>query len=435
MIKIYAQDKSGAITEYLDLRTNQVPQQSIVRVLTPMIQKQHRKGSFLFVESFIYASDYLKQRPFIKDVISQRFQYAFLDEAQDCSTIQLDLLNELFGTNSKTIFQQIGDIHQSISETAWKTQEPCLYLKKSMRFGDNMTNFINYFIDSYTELQGNPEVTKKVLIIYNQTSKLNVLEKFADIIKQENIAETKNRGFFAVSYTHSQLKEYFPNYSEKIAKNKNKKKSYRFDADIEYIDLITDVSLKINGSQFISNILCSLLYKYYKVNGHAWSELRQLVTQGIKAEIFRDLIMSISKDVLLHKCVTELERIKKDLNIILDEEKVNFVRNPIARNEDQPTIVDNFYISLDRVKVKMGTIHSVKGQTHDATLFFSNKGDRKQDIQHTLDNTPQNTPKYKKLLYVAASRPKYLFALAIEKNAYDALTEKNYFNDFEKITI
>ena len=92
--------------------------------------------------------------------------------------------------------------------------------------------------------------------------------------------------------------------------------------------------------------------------------------------------------------------------------------------------LENKFTSADSIVVNVNTIHSVKGQTHNATLFFSNSEYSKQDIQHVLDNTPKRTPDYKKLLYVASSRAKYLFAFAISKSAYDGLTNKNILSSF-----
>ena len=92
---------------------------------------------------------------------------------------------------------------------------------------------------------------------------------------------------------------------------------------------------------------------------------------------------------------------------------------------------DNKYADLNDIVVKVGTIHSVKGQTHNATLFFSNNEYSKQDIQHVLDNTPSRTPQYKKLIYVASSRAQFLFAFAMLKSTYDQLNDKSIFNEFE----
>lgn len=49
----------------------------------------------------------------LQTLLSRRFQYAFVDEYQDCSTLQRDVLDALF-SGTETIFQKIGDVDQAI---------------------------------------------------------------------------------------------------------------------------------------------------------------------------------------------------------------------------------------------------------------------------------------------------------------------------------
>jgi len=436
--KLYVEDKKGELMEFSDLKTKQVPQGSIVAALSILIKKQHEKGSFLFVESFVHGYEYLKHNPILKDIISQRFQFVFLDEAQDCSEIQLKVLNELFRENSKTIFQQIGDVNQAITETIWKAHDPWLYLRQSMRFGQNITDFINKFqVDTGLGVTGCGETTKMFLIVYDSGKEKDVIAKFAEKIETEQMPLNKGEGYFAISHQHAQLEKYFPDYSEKIAKSKNSKKSYRFETDIEYLDLIKEDTIRGNGSHFVSDMLFHLLYKHYKESSNSWSELRDLLRNSDKADSFKRLVIEICNDVLLNKYSTAPDKLESNLNKILGKDKIVFSRSGDASNliSNSTTVSDNRFMSSNGIKINIGTIHSVKGQTHDATLLFSNKENKKQDIQHVFDNTQKRTPEYKRLLYVASSRSKYLFAFAIENDAYNSLSDKSIFSNFNKLTI
>lgn len=436
--KLYARGREGEFTECIDLQTKKVPQAKIVEAFHALIQKKHKEGYFLFSESFIYGHKYLEQNQILKDIISQRFQFAFLDEAQDCSEIQLKLLDKLFGANSKTIFQQIGDINQAISETQWKAMEPWLYLGKSMRFGGDITDFINKFrVDSNgLGVTGCDTATKKLLIIFDPGKQKEVLACFAGKIKTEvQPLGTNKKRYFAISHKHVQLKDYFEDYSEKIAKNTNKNISHRFDTDIEYLDLITEDAIKSHGSHFVSTMLFSLLYRHYKNSAGSWSELKELLRNGKKAAAFKAIVIAISNDILLRKCISDYDKLKSDLNGLLGEVVIDFARNGNGKGlmSSSAPIPDNIYVNPDQtIKIKVATIHSVKGQTHDATLLFSNHEYDKQDIKHALGCTPQRTPEYKRLLYVAASRSKSLFAFAIEKNVYNGLTDKSCFATFKQ---
>jgi len=397
------------------------------------IKERKSNGRFLFDESFIDGYEYLTQNPILKDIISKRFEFVLLDEAQDCSEIQLKVLNELFEENSKTIFQQIGDVNQAITEIVWEAQKPWLYLKESMRFGQNITNFINKFqVDAGSGVTGCGETTKMFLIVYDPGKEKDVIAKFAEKIETEEIPLNKGRGYFAISHRHDQLKKYFPDYSKEIAKSKNRKKSYRFETDVEYLDLIKEDLIRANGSHFVSDILSHLLYKHYKGKGNSWSELRDLLRNSDKADSFRRLIIEICNDVLSKNFAPD--KLKNALNNLLGEDKIDFTRDDESNSiSDSAIVSDNIFKRSEGTKIKIGTIHSVKGQSHDATLLFSNKEERKQDIQHVFDKTQKLTPKYKRLLYVASSRPKYLFAFAIESNAYNSLSDKDIFSDFNQL--
>lgn len=82
------------------------------------------------------------------------------------------------------------------------------------------------------------------------------------------------------------------------------------------------------------------------------------------------------------------------------------------------------YQSLSGRKVEIGTIHSVKGETHDATLVLETKN-HNYDIQIlsgrlSLTETGKmkgiRQPKFARQLYVAASRPRRLLCVAAHQD-------------------
>jgi superfamily I DNA/RNA helicase len=411
---------------------NKIPETSLLeinRYFSTLIKERRLSGRFLFDESFIDGGEYLKQNPILKDIIRQRFQFVFLDEAQDCSEIQLKILYELFDGSPKAVFQQVGDINQAISETKWTPGENSLFLEQSTRFGDNIAEFINMFqVGAGTGVSGTTEETKKYLFIYNSGKEKDVLQKYAEILKTEKVSADK--GYFAISHTHAYLLK-FPGYSEKIAKNKSKKISYRFDSDIEYVSLLTRDALLKQGTHIVSETLVSLLYKHYKTEG-TWRELRELLRSGKRADDFRKLVIEISNDILTNSRISHLENVKNRLNAILGDDQIIFGNGDATGypGSAQNKIITNTF-NFDGINVNIGTVHSVKGQTHSATLLFSNKEYGRQDIQYIIDGTKMRAPEFKRLFYVASSRAKYLFAFAIEKTAYEELTDQSYFNGFK----
>jgi len=434
--KLYGKH-NDVFTEYTDLTTKTVSQDTILSGFKNLIEKKHKDGFFLFVESFLYGNEYIKQNQILKNIISQRFQFVFLDEAQDCSFIQLSILKELFGNNSKTVFQQIGDVNQAITETEWIPVNP-LFLGKSERFRENLADFVNIFkIDNGPGVIGqsiNDESVKvKLLLIkYDIGKECDVLKKIAEILRTENIPTDKD--FFAISHQHKQLLKYFTEYSEKLAKNKNK--YVRLSSDIEYLNLLTKELIQKQGSNFVFKTLFGLLYKYFKIDGGSWNNLKEYLQINEKLDDFLKTVLQVSNKILKNNKLSDLDDLANKLNILINSDKISFASD-IVQNSSSVlhNNITNIFIN-DGVKINIGTIHSVKGQTHNATLCFSNKEYDKYDIDHALlKNTNNRTLKYKRLLYVATSRPKYLFALAIENSAFNALKDKTIFQDFNQVLV
>lgn len=399
-----------------------------------LIEKRMLNGRFLYAESFIDGYKFIKENPVIKEIISQRFQFVFLDEAQDCSEMQLKIIRDLFADRS-SVLQEIGDVNQSVTENSWNPVDP-LCLGESMRFGKSLSDFINKLrIDSGCGIKGCEKETAKFLIIYELGKESEVIEEFSNILSSSQLPESSTN-YYGISSRHNLLNKYYGDYSEGFAKNKNKKRSIFFESDADYLDTITAESLLINGSNYISNILTSILYKHFKKSGKSKNELRDMLRYGEKSDEYKLLLMELCNDLLINNKISSIERLENNLNSILvdHESKITFSLDDSGNEIFPQQIAEaNIYKAKNGIKINIGTIHSVKGQTHDATLVFSDSVDGKQDIKHVIDNTAKFGPKYKKLLYVAFSRPVNLVAIAIRKNEYDNLTvgDKKLFEGFE----
>lgn len=184
-------------------------------------------------------------------------------------------------------------------------------------------------------------------------------------------------------------------------------------------------------------MLFSLLFKYFKIGGNSWSELKDNLRTSEKINDFKKIVIESCNDILKNGKISDLDNLKNRLNVILGKDKIDFSNNNGINTviPVQNSVNENKF-KYDGIEINVGTIHSVKGQTHNATLCFSNKEFDKHDIGHALlKNNNSRTLFYKRILYVASSRPKYLFAFAIEKSVYVALTDKAIFQDFNHVTI
>ncbi|MFA6608449.1 MAG: UvrD-helicase domain-containing protein [Candidatus Paceibacterota bacterium] len=436
----FYQDKvvdSKKLTEYNSLKTIAFPLAQSNTHIKTLIDKQHQKGNFLFIESFIYALEYLKQHPVFSKIISKRFNFVLLDESQDCSEIQLKLLDDLFGKNTQVCFQQIGDINQSISEDAWSAPEPTLFLGQSIRCGSNLITFVSGFcLNTFGEntIRGSTNTSEKILITYSNGCNEDLLEKFSEILISKQIPHDNQKGYFAIAYEHDQLIESFPDsYSRESTVSNKKNKTLKFSNDIDYINLLTPDLVRKNGTHHVSNILYRLLYKHFKNEG-TWTELHEKLFN--EDSDFKKMVLDISNEILTNGGVLNFPELQEKLNIILGEDLIKFNMKKITSTEIKERT--NSYKSSQGVNVRIGTIHSVKGQTHNATLFISSTKSPygKYDIEHGMQNNQNKlTKKYKKLIYVASSRPQDLFAFAIQKTIFDAMQDKTCFEGFEIVNI
>lgn len=97
------------------------------------------KGVFRYADMFAFAEALLKKSPPLRDRLSKRFPLVFIDEMQDTSWAQEDLMNRIF--DETVTVQRLGDLNQRIlgsDEGAGNLtfpRAPALSISTSKRFG------------------------------------------------------------------------------------------------------------------------------------------------------------------------------------------------------------------------------------------------------------------------------------------------------------
>jgi DNA helicase-2/ATP-dependent DNA helicase PcrA len=101
---------------------------------------------------------------------------------------------------------------------------------------------------------------------------------------------------------------------------------------------------------------------------------------------------------------------------------------PSAAADEQSVSANTYVEKVDGrdICIELDTIHSVKGETHAATLILETKF-YEYDVHQMLDYiigikniTPTGVrkPKFMKQLYVAMTRPKHLIGIAIDESRF-----------------
>jgi hypothetical protein len=130
--------------------------------------------------------------------------------------------------------------------------------------------------------------------------------------------------------------------------------------------------------------------------------------------------------------------IEKHFAKSINEQVTSFLSEKSESDNKSQTKPDTEFIyhGDNGIKVRLGKIHSVKGETHVSTLVFDTfyygynsvqlqKSFHGESCAKTLIRQKQTA----KMLYVAFSRPTHLLCFAIHKDRY----KKLYFCDFWKV--
>ena len=431
------------------------------------------EGILKYADAFSIAFAYRSFIPGIKDALSTRFKYVFIDEVQDSSQLQLELLDDVFD-NEKIVVQRFGDSNQAIYNTegdcAWTPVNP-LPLNKSKRFGAQIAKVLQTVcVEDNRDMEGNEEVrsVRPVMMVYKDGKK--VLPDFATLLRERTIdgvsvAEiAKNErdsdalhriNIKAVGYV-GKVKEvdgesqsihyYFPQFEnqttakrpfeENVTLNTFLLKNAVLDNPQDYrshlLDALVTVLIradvkKNNGQQF-SKIT---MLEYLEINApDVYTKLNDKLSEWvlkicnseycIDSDVFNDVKSFISTDF------ASVFRFGAGIGLVrqfLEKQEELFYRE---KNNEQSS---NVYRDGD-IDIEVATVHSIKGETHAATLFLETKN-YKYESEHfgaQLCGEPYvhrageaHVLPSLKVAYVALSRPKYLLAYAIHKDRFDIL--------------
>ncbi len=434
-----------------------------------------REGVLKYNDAYSIALKYSHDVPELRDSISQRFKYLFIDETQDTNRLQLDLIEKIFD-HEKVIIQRFGDNCQAIYDNTGSCDwVPCnpLPLNQSKRFGENIAKVLRTVcIDDNRLLMGNPEIPslKPILLVYDDP--LQVLPAFVSIlhsykIGDESVAEIalREREEDVLHRYNIKAVGYCGKYNEKDGERYSLHRYYHdFDNNLAakrpYGEVVTmnafisKKSLDATPQEYRSRILEAMVVFLDRCgaiqdNGRRYSKTSMLRAIKEKSPDLYEIL-----NARLAKWVLNISNSTANVDLDVFEELKAFMVNELAnafsvvptmknvnsflkRQKDEfyemksePSGTQNIYRDGD-IEIPISTVHSVKGETHAATLFletFYHKYDSEY-LGAALSGEVFSGSGYAKsavkVAYVAMSRPKYLLAYAIHKSRYNNLdTEK-----------
>ena len=233
-------------------------------------------------------------------LLSRRFQYVFIDEYQDCSTLQRDVLDALF-SETDTIFQKIGDIDQAIYNSTndntpvWQVGVNYMPIAYSNRYSQEIADVLSALRSNQETIissRGTQNI-KPTLFVYDSDSRLKVLPAFIREIQSNGLVKPegiyKAVGMFE-NVSGLKISDYWPAFQKKV---RNKSKTHFSDFVMEISSALT------NGDLFLAERLVrKLLSKILHYSGIDDAEGKSYGSISVKRYISRNFSQKYQTAIL-----------------------------------------------------------------------------------------------------------------------------------------
>lgn len=365
-------------------------------------------GCFSFDDTFLFSKAALTNEKIIS-LLRKRFKYIFIDEFQDTEKSSLELINRIFN-HEGNIVQYIGDPYQTLN---FEGEMPFVDLNRKFelnicnRFGHQLAKQLSAIVSDVDLVC--PEEKNSfdpVLFIYENKEKLideykKYFEKYND--DQNFVNDTRRNTILGIQ--NNTIDDFMSLSDNPFGLNKKKNMG---SCTRQILNVLQDV---------VIDRIPAVMQNEIKVD--EWLKDHPLI-KSMKI----CLIRSIRAKSL------EVENLLGYLNKIVNEKggksltKNNNVFSKISKIIEQANTVSNSNTTIGSKDFEFCTIHSVKGETHRSVLLIDSEKDAKPKIHTKLlkayfcdwevdladDWVERN------LLYVAMSRPSYLFSFAMDRN-------------------
>lgn len=393
-------------------------------------------------------------------LFSQRFRYVYVDEYQDCSETQRKILRKLFDPTICAV-THIGDPDQAIYSSDkehtvdWCPSEGFLSIASTCRYNQQIANILSPLRkDKLTikSILGEGEL-KPTLIIYNVDTIGFVLPEFVSILEKCGLHNVDGvyKAIGAVrkeDLTGIKISSYWDGFD-----GAKQQKEYKYWGTIDEVCTQLQQGKLYKAESIICKLICRLFH-YAGVNNaktgkeYTPSSLRMTLKERYN-DLYTEHILGLTQlSDYSRSTVDQAIRIMVDSLLVetLPPEKsifnlvpTHFMEEPREPQKDG----DDKNVFIDPIRgrrIQFDTVHGVKGETHDATLYLETEKNRGSDIGRVLCyygigqlETSALYDYSRKLVYVGMSRPRKLLCVAIQESTY--LKSKNAFQDWEKIDI
>jgi len=411
------------------------------------------RGILSYNDAYSLALRYLQSFPDVAESIQARFKFVFVDEMQDTDSHQLQTLDLAFDP-CKIIMQCLGDPNQAIfhadirQDMLWTPLgEPPMHFSDTMRYGKTIARLLDTVrVDRQISLLPNKRRNSLPphLLTYDSGNEKNVLPAFARLIREYKLHDLPEGAFKAVGWVGKDkteekklcLRYYLPDYQKSF---QNKKQF--FPNLLSYMHVPSLPDTKWQGARVCRNNILSGLVHAINISGQTHPEsgrrfTTKTFTNNLRQQdeaLYRILLRSLSKWILdYYSCkinpATLRDKVAGFIRKRFISEEIHdvtfFLDSAAVDLQPMPVKNPNVFISDEGIEVKVGTVHSVKGETHRATLYldtFNYTLDSERLLPFFKGEYPKSDRKKSrhiqnlKIAHVALSRPTDLAAFACVK--------------------
>lgn len=426
-------------------------------------------GGFLcYDDAYLLARVSLSRNPLVKPLLQQRFSHVFVDEMQDMEEHQYSLLEDVFfdGGSSGSAYQRIGDKNQSIfdgKEVAatpfWSDRATVLQLNGSYRLSSIVAGVVEAFAVSPIKIEGRKKnadgsdiAIKPHFIVFSDTTKGQVIPGFASIIRtlidSGDIPSKPGSKYKAVAWATKpedgkiRLPDYHPPYSKEEQRKR-----------IDYRDLASYLSNYSKEQRDLSaveknigNALLRILRLERVPDPEGAPYSKRTMVAFLKESradywpVYQEKVYKWCMETVGGSAAAALADIRDHLPTFLSAfgaeiknsgEFIDGAPNSGTAEVLSSVGVPQNVVPFEGFEVEVATVHSVKGETHAATLymetFYERGGGGNYESERlagsingtAVKGTAHNLVKQSaKMVYVGFSRPTHLLCFAVHESRF-----------------
>ena len=422
------------------------------------------EGMIRYQDAYSYAKSAIDDLPeAYTELFSSRFQYVFIDEYQDCDIVQRQAIESIFDSK-KCVVIKIGDTDQAIYNSAnnevldWVPQDGFLPIMTSCRYSQEIADVIcRLKIDKRNIVTSLGKTgVKPVLIVFDSEKVDRVIVEFIKVLEKRELFDNKGiyKAIGAVKKADSsglKIGSYWSEFDGSV----KKQSEYNYWGLLDEIikELLEGKLYKVE--RLVRKLLCRVFH-YAKIkNDVSGKEFSITTIKKFLADkymnMYRQWIYELSElqniereviDFIMRQKINELWKIiNPQADDIFDYLPEHFLDKNVVVNQTEKCEKNIFIDSIRGRRIEFDTIHGVKGETHDATLYLETDRQGASDLNRILPyfgiGKPGSSNLFdysRKLAYVGMSRPKKLLCVAMQAKTYEK-SKKVFVDNWEIIDL